>query len=78
MYRSNGYVRGANLTTKIANESLSVMYGCSAVKSDNYTAARSFKAAGTAATGGGWREESRDMMRAMCKTVFSGRIYGLK
>ena len=54
LYRSNGNAQGANLTTMIASESLSMMYSGSTVKSDNYTAAQNFKAAGPAATGRGW------------------------
>lgn len=54
LYRSNGNAKGANLTATIASESLSVMYNGSTVKSDNYRAAKSFKAAGPAATGRGW------------------------
>ena len=54
LYRSNGNAQGANLTATIASEKLSMMYAGSTVKSGNYTAAQSFKAAGPAATGRGW------------------------
>lgn len=54
LYRSNSNAQGANLAATIASENLSMTYRGSTVKSGNYTAARSFKAAGPAATGRGW------------------------
>lgn len=44
-YRSNGNVKGVNLSATMANENLSVMYTGSTTEAGNYTAARSFKPA---------------------------------
>ncbi len=42
-YRSNGNVRGANLSAIMATENYSVSYSGAAVKADNYTAGGNFK-----------------------------------
>ena len=51
-YRSNGNAQGGNLSATIAGEQLSMTYSGSTAKSDNYRAAKAFKAAGSAATDG--------------------------
>ena len=53
-YRGNGNAWGASLSALVATESLSFSYDGSYAKAGNYSAARDFKAAGTAATGQGW------------------------
>lgn len=53
-YRSNGNVQGGNFSATAANEKLNLTYNGSTVKSNNYKAAKDFKAAGPAATGRGW------------------------
>jgi iron complex outermembrane receptor protein len=53
-YRSNGNVKGGNVSLTLADEKLSVTYTGSGVKSDNYEAADDFKPAGLAAAGRGW------------------------
>ncbi|HEU0220503.1 MAG TPA: TonB-dependent receptor [Gallionella sp.] len=53
-YRSNGNAQGGNLSAVIASETLHMSYTGSTVRSDNYKAAKAFKAAGLAATGRGW------------------------
>ncbi|OGR02126.1 MAG: TonB-dependent receptor [Deltaproteobacteria bacterium RIFOXYD12_FULL_53_23] len=53
-YRSNGNVQGGNFLATTANEQLSLTYNGSTVESNNYKAAKDFKAAGPAATGRGW------------------------
>ena len=49
-YRSNGDAYGGNLSATVASETLNVTYNGSTAQSGNYTAAKSFKAAGPAAT----------------------------
>lgn len=49
-YRSNNNARGINLSATAAGEKFSARYTGSTVEADNYHAARSFKAAGLAAT----------------------------
>ncbi len=49
-YRSNGNVKGGNLSATIASENLSMMYDGSTTESGNYKAAKDFKTAGAAAT----------------------------
>lgn len=53
-YRSNGDVRGGNLSATIANENLSLTYRGSTVRADDYKAGDDFKPAGLAAAGRGW------------------------
>ena len=53
-YRSNGTGTGANLAFTIGSESLTMTYNGSISRSDNYTAAAAFRAAGPAAVGQGW------------------------
>jgi iron complex outermembrane receptor protein len=53
-YRQNGGGVGANLELMIASENLAMMYSGSFSRSDNYTSARDFKAAGLAAADRGW------------------------
>ena len=53
-YRSNGNVRGGNISATIASDSMSLKYQGSTVKSDNYDAGGSFKPAGLAAAGRGY------------------------
>jgi len=53
-YRSNGNAYGANLGFTIAGENLSMAYSGSISHSDNYDAAKPFKAAGLAAIDRGW------------------------
>jgi len=53
-YRSNGNALGANLSTTGASENFSIRYSGSEAQAENYKAARSFKAPGTAAIGRGW------------------------
>ncbi len=48
-YRSNGNGMGANLSATYATEQMSLRYDGSTAQSDNYKAARDFKAAGPAA-----------------------------
>ena len=48
-YRSNGNGMGANLSATYATEQMSLRYDGSTAQSDNYKAARNFKAAGPAA-----------------------------
>ena len=48
-YRSNGDGRGLNLSASYATEQMSLRYDGSTAQSDNYKAARDFKAAGPAA-----------------------------
>ncbi|MDC8758206.1 TonB-dependent receptor [Janthinobacterium fluminis] len=45
-FRSNGSVRGANASATLANETVSVNYSGSTIRSGNYKAARDFKPAG--------------------------------
>jgi iron complex outermembrane receptor protein len=54
-YRSNGNVRGGNMTATLAGENLSLTYAGSMVEADDYKAADNFKAAG-ASSGRGWLE----------------------
>ena len=49
-YRSNGNGMGANLSATYATEQMSLRYDGSTAQSDNYKAARNFKAAGPAAS----------------------------
>ncbi|EER58496.1 TonB-dependent receptor [Acidovorax delafieldii 2AN] len=49
-YRSNGHAKGANLSASYATEQLSLRYDGSTAQSDNYHAARAFKAPGSAAS----------------------------
>lgn len=49
-YRSNGNGVGANLSATYATEQMSLRYDGSTAQSDNYKAARDFKAAGAAAS----------------------------
>ena len=53
-YRSNGNARSANAAFSVANESLNLHYSASSAQSDNYSAARGFKAAGAGQVGGPW------------------------
>ena len=53
-YRSNGDVRGGNLSATIANENVSLTYRGSTTEADNYKAGDDFKPAGPAAAGRGW------------------------
>ncbi|MDE2311128.1 MAG: TonB-dependent receptor [Betaproteobacteria bacterium] len=53
-YRSNGNAQGGSLSAAIASETLRMSYTGSTARSDNYKAAKAFKAAGLAATGRGW------------------------
>ena len=55
-YRSNGNGNGANLSLAVANHLLSLRYSGAYGKSDNYSAARAFKAAEPAALGRDWLE----------------------
>lgn len=49
-YRSNGHGKGVNLSASYASEQMSLRYDGSTAQSDNYHAARAFKAAGSAAS----------------------------
>jgi iron complex outermembrane receptor protein len=49
-YRSNGDARGANISTTLATEHLSINYSGSTTKANNYHAGDAFKAAGLAAS----------------------------
>ncbi len=53
-YRSNGNAFGATLSTTVASEYLSLRYSGSETQSDNYKAARDFKAPGRAAVDRGY------------------------
>ena len=53
-YRSNGHARGANISTTIASEHISLRYSGETNKAHNYNAGGGFKAAGPAAVGRGW------------------------
>jgi len=53
-YRSNGDARGANISTTLATENLSINYTGSTSKANNYDAGGAFKAAGLAASDRGW------------------------
>ena len=53
-YRSNGTGYGATLGFMIAGKSLEMTYNGSIARSDNYSAAKDFRAAGPAAVGKGW------------------------
>ncbi|MBF0164480.1 MAG: TonB-dependent receptor plug domain-containing protein [Magnetococcales bacterium] len=53
-YRSNGDAVGGNLSATVAGDIVSFSYNGSTAKSDNYTAAKDFKAAGNAAVDRGW------------------------
>ncbi|MBI4740040.1 MAG: TonB-dependent receptor [Betaproteobacteria bacterium] len=48
LYRSNGNAQGGNVSATVANETLSMTYSGSTVKSDNYKAGGNFKPAGPA------------------------------
>ncbi len=53
-YRGNGNARGGNVSATVASESLHMSYSASTAQSDNYTAAKDFKAAGAGTPGGEW------------------------
>ncbi|WP_420266890.1 TonB-dependent receptor plug domain-containing protein [Candidatus Magnetominusculus dajiuhuensis] len=53
-YRSNGNAFGANLSTSAATDFISIRYSGSVAESDDYKAAKDFKASGNAATDRGW------------------------
>lgn len=53
-FRSNGSAWGVNLATTVANDFLNLTYSGSLAKSDDYKAARTFKASGPAAVDRGW------------------------
>ncbi|TCJ13007.1 TonB-dependent receptor [Parasulfuritortus cantonensis] len=53
-YRSNGHAQGYNLGATLATDTVSLSYGESDARADNYTAGKAFKAAGAAAPGRGW------------------------
>ena len=53
-YRSNGDARGANASTTLANDHVSLNYTGSTARSNNYDAAADFKKAGVAASGRAW------------------------
>ncbi|MBF0212498.1 MAG: TonB-dependent receptor [Magnetococcales bacterium] len=55
-YRSNGDALGGTFSTTIAGEKLGFNYTGSTARSQNYQAAKAFKAAGPAATDRGWLE----------------------
>ncbi|HEX8979711.1 MAG TPA: TonB-dependent receptor [Parasulfuritortus sp.] len=54
-FRSNGNVRGGNVSATLAKEDFSLTYAGSTVEADDYKAADNFKAAG-ASSGRGWLE----------------------
>jgi iron complex outermembrane recepter protein len=53
-YRSNGNAYGGDLNAMFASDSLSITYNGSISRSDNYRAAKGFRAAGLAAVDRGW------------------------
>lgn len=53
-YRSNGDVRGGNISATVATENISINYNGSTAKGNNYDAGGSFKPAGLAASDRGW------------------------
>jgi iron complex outermembrane recepter protein len=53
-YRSNGNAYGGNLRTMFASDTLNMTYNGSISRSDNYKAAKDFRAAGPAAIDRGW------------------------
>lgn len=53
-FRSNGHGHGVNLSATLASDTLSLNYAGASAQSDDYHAARSFKAAGLAAADRAW------------------------
>ncbi|MDH5357985.1 MAG: TonB-dependent receptor [Gammaproteobacteria bacterium] len=53
-YRSNGDVRGGNISTSLATDHLSINYNGSTAKANNYSAGDDFKPAGSAASDRGY------------------------
>lgn len=53
-YRSNGKSYGGNVSATYATENLNMTYSGSTARSENYSAAQDFKAAGPGASGGEW------------------------